>query len=163
MLDIRPLRDDDREHARNLLTDSWGSTVVAIHGVTYDAAALPGFIANIDGSPAGLVTYHVEGDAWEVVTLDAVIRERGIGTALLQAVERAASEAGARRLWLITTNENVNALRFYQQHGFDLVAIHRDAVTRARERLKPSIPLDVDGIPLRHELELERILGDASP
>lgn len=70
-----------------------------------------------------------------------------------------ARREGARRLWLITTNDNTIALRFYQRRGFDLVALHRDAVTRARAELKPSIPLEIDGIPLRHELELEMRLA----
>ena len=68
---------------------------------------------------------------------------------------RMARRDGARRLWLITTNHNTVALRFYQRLGFDLIALHRDGVTRARAELKPEIPLEVDGIPLRHELELE--------
>jgi N-acetylglutamate synthase-like GNAT family acetyltransferase len=80
------------------------------------------------------------------------------GTALLRAIETAALEAGARRLWLITTNDNTRAMQFYQRRGFDLVAFHRDAVTRTRAALKPSIPLEVEGIAVRHELELERIL-----
>jgi RimJ/RimL family protein N-acetyltransferase len=63
--------------------------------------------------------------------------------------------AGVGRVWLITTNDNTAALRFYQRLGFDLVALHRDAVDAARS-IKPSIPLvGNDGIPIRHELELE--------
>ena len=65
---------------------------------------------------------------------------------------------GARRLWLVTTNDNTHALRFYQRRGFDLVRLDRGAVDRARV-LKPSIPLENDGIPMRHELELELLLG----
>ena len=72
--------------------------------------------------------------------------------------ETAALEAGARRLWLITTDDNTRALQFYHRRGFDLAAFHRDAVTRSRATLKPSIPLEVDGIAVRHELELERVL-----
>jgi ribosomal protein S18 acetylase RimI-like enzyme len=85
-----------------------------------------------------------------------VTRSRvGAGAALLEGVGALARGAGARRVWLITTNDNTHALRFYQRSGFDLVAIHRDAVAEAR-RLKPSIPLvGNDGVPIRHELELE--------
>jgi Acetyltransferase (GNAT) family len=67
-------------------------------------------------------------------------------------------EAGCRRVWLITTNDNLRALRFYQRRGFRLVAVHPDALARSRE-LKPSIPeIGLDGIPLRDELELELLL-----
>jgi ribosomal protein S18 acetylase RimI-like enzyme len=106
MLDIRPREPADDDYVRTLLTDSWGSTVVAVHGMAMDAAALPGFVAVLDGIPAGLVTYREEVDSWE---LDAAIPGRGVGTALLGAVADAARSAGERRLWLITTNDNTTA------------------------------------------------------
>lgn len=158
MVDVRPAAVDDKPYILRALTEAWGSTVVAAHGMVYDAATLPGFVAVVDGEPAGLLTYHSDGTDWEVVTINATVHGRGVGAALLRAAEAAAREDGARRLWLITTNDNTSALRFYQRCGFDLVAVHRDAVTRSRAELKPSIPLEVDGIPLRHELELERLL-----
>jgi GNAT superfamily N-acetyltransferase len=136
MVDVRPIGPDDGDLVSRLLERSWGSTSVAGHGVLFDASTLPGI----------------------VVTIDATVPGRGVRTALLNAVESAARTAGASRLWLITTNDNTRALRFYQRHGFDLVALHRDAVMRSRAELKPSIPLEVDGITVRHELELERML-----
>jgi ribosomal protein S18 acetylase RimI-like enzyme len=70
-------------------------------------------------------------------------------------VREVATAAGCRRLWLITTNDNLDALRFYQRRGFELVAVHRDFREVAR-RLKPSIPLEGNfGIPIRDEIELE--------
>ncbi|WP_129667331.1 GNAT family N-acetyltransferase [Phytoactinopolyspora endophytica] len=158
LVTIRPVAPDDQDTVRAILGGSWGDTQVAGHGTLYDAADLPGYVAEIGEETAGLLTYHVGDDGWEVVTLDAIVVGHGVGTALLRTVEEAAHQAGARRLWLITTNDNTHALRFYQRRGFDLVAVHRGAVTRSRAELKPSIPLEVDGIPLRHELELERLL-----
>lgn len=155
MVDVRPITDADTQTVRRLLSETWGSPKVAGHGVLYDASTLPGLIASLAGRPVGLLTYHVDGDSWEIVTISASVRERGVGTALIRAVEETARRGGARRLWLITTNDNTIALRFYQRRGFDLVALHRDAVTQARAELKPEIPLEVDGIPLRHELELQ--------
>ena len=71
---------------------------------------------------------------------------------------RAARQAaGCTRLWVITTNDNVNALRFYQRRGFCLVTVHRGAVDRSRATLKPEIPAaGAYGIPLRDEIELEK-------
>jgi hypothetical protein len=70
-------------------------------------------------------------------------------------------EARKRNCWrvfLITTNDNLNALGFYQKRGFELVAIHRGAVNESR-KVKPSIPLIGDNnIPLRDEIELELVL-----
>ena len=71
---------------------------------------------------------------------------------------RAARAGQCTRLWLITTNDNLRALRFYQRRGFRLAALHRDALETSR-RLKPSISeIGFHGIPLRDELELERSL-----
>ncbi|NLE72769.1 MAG: GNAT family N-acetyltransferase [Actinomycetales bacterium] len=85
-------------------------------------------------------------------------RHAGTGTALVEAVARLARDAGARRLWLVTTNDNVDALRFYQRRGFRLAELHVGAVDEAR-RLEPAIPAVGDhGIPIRDELVLERPL-----
>jgi N-acetylglutamate synthase-like GNAT family acetyltransferase len=107
----------------------------------------------------GLVTYSIEGEACEIVSLDSLAENQGIGTALVQAVGTAARQAGCRRLWLITTNDNTPALRWYQKRGFRLAALHRGAVDQSR-RVKPEIPLTgLDGIPIHDELELEILLN----
>lgn len=54
-----------------------------------------------------------------------------------------------------SSNDNLNALRFYQKYGFTLVALYPNALAQSR-KLKPQIPLiGNDGIPLRDEIELE--------
>jgi ribosomal protein S18 acetylase RimI-like enzyme len=151
---VRPLAEVDREWATGRLRDLWGEGVVS-RGRMLDATALPGFVAEEDGEPAGLLTYRIDGGDCEVVTINAFPKGGGAGTALMEAVAAAARDAGCRRIWLITTNDNLRALRFYQRRGFRLAALHRDALDRSRE-LKPSIPeVGLDGIPLRDELELE--------
>lgn len=112
------------------------------------------------GEWVGLVTCHIQGAECESVTLNSLYPATGIGTALVEAVKEAAQSANRRRLWLITTNDNLNALRFYQKRGFVLVAVHRNAVAEAR---KPQIPaIGEHGIPLRDEIELEMLLPAAS-
>ena len=150
----RPLDDADRGWAAAKLRELWGDIVVS-RGRVHDASELPGFVAEEGGAPVGLLTYRVDGDDCEVVTIDAFPQGSGAGTALIEAAAGAARTAGCRRLWLITTNDNLRALRFYQRRGFRLAALHRGALDRSRE-LKPSIPeVGLDGIPLRDELELE--------
>jgi len=154
---VRPLGEADREWATGKLRELWGEGVVS-RGRLLDATVLPGFVAEGDGEPAGLLTYRIDGGDCEVVTINAFPRGAGVGTALMEAVAAAARDAGCRRVWLITTNDNLRALRFYQRRGFRLAALHRDALDRSRE-LKPSIPeVGLDGIPLRDELELELTL-----
>jgi GNAT superfamily N-acetyltransferase len=103
----------------------------------------------------GLATYRIEGDEFELVTIDAVVAEAGVGSALLAVAKEVAAAEGCRRLWLITTNDNLDALRFYQRRGLRIAAVHRDAVDRARQ-IKPQIPaVGSSGIGIHDELELE--------
>ncbi len=156
MIEVRPASGDEVGFVRDTMVQTWGSPLVAAHGDLIDATTLPALIAWQSGEPVGLATHrpHPDDSSWEVVTLHAVVAGIGAGTALLDGVARLARAAGARRIWLVTTNDNVAALRFYQRRGMDLVALHRDAVTEGR-KVKPSIPHQVDGIRIRHELELE--------
>lgn len=154
-IELRALGEDERVWARSALAAEWGAAVVISRGRTHQADALPGLVAWRDGERVGLVTYEVRGDACEVVTLNSWAQRSGVGTALLAAVREKARVAGCRRLWLVTTNDNLAALGFYQRRGFRLVAVHAGAVDEARE-VKPEIPvIGLDGIPLRDELELE--------
>ena len=155
---LRPLTDANRARVREFIVRRWGAEIVVAHGVVYHPDELPGFIAWRGDEMVGLVTYHVEASACEIVTIDSTQPGAGIGTALIDAVKAFARQAGCTRLWLITTNDNLDALRFYQKRGFALVAAHRGAVDQAR-KLKPEIPIiGNDGIPLRDEIELEMIL-----
>jgi ribosomal protein S18 acetylase RimI-like enzyme len=136
-----------------------GTARVARLGELVDATLHPAIVAEGSDGVLGILTYVADGDRCEVLTLHASERRRGVGTALLQEVERVAAEADCRRLWLITTNDNVDALRFYQRRGFRIVALHPGAVDRSRETLKPEIPeVGEYGIPLRDEIELEKDL-----
>lgn len=158
-LKIRPLSPADRDWATRHVAEHWGAEIVVAHDTLYHPAELPGFVAELDGKVAGLVTFHVAGDACEIVTLDSLVESRGIGTALIEAAKGAANAAGCRRLWLITTNDNLRALGFYQKRGFRLVAVYPGAMDAAR-KLKPEIPLlGNDGIPIRDEIELEIMLA----
>ena len=148
---VRPASPADREAIAALLTESWGAPVAVAHGVRYDTADLPALIAERDGRIAGLLTYTIGPDGLEVVTLDAVVRRAGVGGALLAA----AAELAPGRLWLVTTNDNLDALRFYQRRGMRIVGVGVGAVDASRA-VKPSIPLvGAYGIELHDELILE--------
>jgi ribosomal protein S18 acetylase RimI-like enzyme len=156
VIDIRPLSESDRAWAVQVETESWSEPVVARLGELVDPTSLPGFIAFLDGRRAGLASYAVRGKECELVTIRSLREGQGVGRALLDAVRAAASEAGCTRLWLITTNDNLRALKIYQRWGMEIVAFHRHAVTDARRHLKPSIPEHgAHDIPIAHELELE--------
>ncbi|MAO22059.1 MAG: GNAT family N-acetyltransferase [Phycisphaerae bacterium] len=153
--DIRDLTPEDKHWVQRVLVQYWGSTVQITRGQKFQADELPGLVAQRDGSEVGLLTYHIKDNECEVITHNSMAGHGGIGSCLLDAVRTKAREQGCKRLWLITTNDNTPALRFYQRREFDLVGFYRNAVTEAR-KLKPEIPnVGFDGIPIRHEIELE--------
>jgi ribosomal protein S18 acetylase RimI-like enzyme len=152
---VRPRVDADRPVVEAFLT-RWHSSRVARLGALVRPLEHPALVAVEDGHVIGLLTYVVDGPRCEVLTLHTDAPRRGVGSALIEAVTRIATGAGCTTLWLITTNDNVDALRFYQRRGFRLAALHPGAVDGSRARLKPEIPEIGDhGIPLRDELELE--------
>lgn len=154
-VEIREYDEIHRAWARDLLKERWGSHVVITRGRAHEADTLPGFVAIVQGAPRGLVTYRCADGECEIVTLDSLLKGSGIGTALLNAVREGAELRGCPRIWLVTTNDNTEALRFYQKRGFELVAVHRNAIQESR-KLKPEIPPHgMDGIPIRDEVELE--------
>ena len=155
-IQIRELDVQDRDWVRKHLREHWAGPLIVTRGRLHQADQLPGLIALIDGVRHGLLTYRIDGDQCEIISLDALIHGHGIGTALLDAVRRAAAAASCRRLWLITTNDNTPAMCFYQRQGFVMVAVHRSAVEKVSRQLKPQIPaLGLDEIPIRDEVEFE--------
>lgn len=148
----RPLREDERDWAIEVLTEWWGGTTVAGRGRVWDLYAVPGIVAEAGGERVGLVTYSIEGDHCEIVTMNGFVK--GAGGALLRAVADTARAAGCERLQVMTTNDNANAIRFYQRHGMRFAALRIGAVDEARRTLKPQIPeIGNDGIPIRDEID----------
>ncbi len=155
---IRSLTKDDRPWVAALIKEWWAGPKIVTRGKVHYPDKYPGFIAISEGKPKGLVTYNIVGKECEVVTMNSLVEKIGIGSALLDAVKTVATKEGCQRLWLITSNDNTAALRFYQKYGLVLVAVHRNAIAQSR-LLKPEIPLTGnDGIEIRDEIELEMIL-----
>jgi ribosomal protein S18 acetylase RimI-like enzyme len=155
-MEIRQAADGDRAWIRKRLIEFWGSPMVALRGVLLDASDLP---ALVYGDNEGVLHHRPLDDlTYEIVTLEAYRQWRGIGTALVDRVAAMAKEGGYRELAVVTTNDNLDALQFYQARGFRLFALRAGAVDKARE-LKPEIaPTGNYGLPIRDELELRRTL-----
>lgn len=158
---IRPVNSDDGDWIEQLINERWGAEFIAAHYEVFHCRDLPGFVAAEGEKKVGLLTYKIVAGDCEIVSLDSLRPCVGIGTGLIDAVKAAAVEFGCRRLWLVTTNDNMNALRFYQKRGFSMVKVNRNAVEFAR-KLKPVPLIGADGIPLRDEIELEMMLEDAA-
>jgi GNAT superfamily N-acetyltransferase len=151
----RDSRQQDAGWTADLLTERWGGTMVAAHGEVVDLMKLPGIVVE---PVQGLATYRVRGNEAELMSLDAVCPGQGVGTLLIETLADKLRQQGISVLWVMTTNDNLTALRFYQRRGFELRQIRPGAVDEAR-LLKPTIPMiGENGIPIRDELDLCRRL-----
>ena len=136
----------------------WGGPMIVTLGNLYNSSNLPGFVAEGDGALLGAILYRTENEECEISALFSLVQNIGVGTKLLDAVIDAAKNSGVRRVWLITTNDDTQAIRFYQKYGFSLKAVHIGALKAARE-LKNELPLlGNDDIPIEHEFEFEILL-----
>lgn len=156
MIPLRPIVPADETAVAAFLTARWRTRIVRLDDRPVDAARLPGFLAETAGGLAGLVTLFDEHDFSEIVTLDASPAGTGLGTALLEAADRRRHDLGLAALKVRTTNDNLDALRFYQRRGFRLTALVSEAIVI--ERLTdPAVPeVGRYGIPLRDEIVLMR-------
>ena len=153
--EVRRVEAHERPLVARFLEAQWGSVQIVSRGQAHEADKLPAFLAIWDEQLVGLVTYHIHERVCEIVSLDSLIVKIGVGTALIEAVEQEAASNNCQRMWLITSNDNLNALGFYQRRGFRLVAVYQGAIDAARA-IKPSIAqIGMDNIPIHDEIELE--------
>mgnify|MGYP006309851483 CR=1 FL=1 len=150
-----PITNAERSWVLDVVRN-WGADFIVTRGRKVYPAGLDGFYAATpSGDRIGLITCEMVGNQCEIITLDAFKKFCGVGTALLESVRRKAVDMKCMRLWLITTNDNLEAMRFYQRRGFTIAALHSGSILKSRE-IKPSIPeIGLHGIPLRDEIEFE--------
>ena len=154
-ISIKPITDAERPWVLDIAR-GWGADFIITRGRKVYPHKIEGYYALSETTEKiGLVTYEVIGDQCEVVTLDAFRKWQGIGTALLTTVREIAHQHDCKRLWLITTNDNIDAIKFYQRRKMTIAAVHVNVLEHSR-KLKPSIPeIGMHNIPLRDEIEFE--------
>ncbi|MBN2214830.1 MAG: GNAT family N-acetyltransferase [Bacteroidales bacterium] len=156
---ISPVKASQKNIIKSFITDNWGSHMVVSKGQVHNVSDLPGFIAIKGGEITGLITYRIYNKECEIVTLDSRVRNLGLGTQLISKVIAAAKNNNCTRVWLVTTNDNIQAIRFYQKRDFVWTGFHRNAIESYR-KIKPEIPeLGNDHIPIKHEIEFEYLIG----
>ncbi len=155
MSSLRRLTRDDLPRLRQFWIEYWGGEEMITRGNIYRPEQLEGFVVEAGEEWIGLLTFFIEAGECEVTSLDSLRARQGIGSTLIDRAIEEARSRNCKRLFLITTNDNMNALGFYQKRGFEIVAVYRGAVNESR-KIKPGIPLiGMNGIPLRDEIELE--------
>lgn len=158
-MDIKIISAKNREQVNDFISSHWFSTDMVVRGEVVDMKVLDGFVVYDGETITGLTTYRIEDDECEIMSLDSLRENQGTGTALINKVIEKAAKEKCTKIKLITTNDNINAMRFYQKRGFDMAKLYHNALDVSR-KLKPSIPMlgDFD-IPLKHEIEFEMNLS----
>ena len=162
MLDVRDFEPADRDWARRIIAaHQGGDHRVARLGQLLDPLDHEGVVVERDGQPIALMTVAESDRGLEVLTLHSEAPGIGAGSRLLETAVRVAAASESPRIWLVTTNDNVDAIGWYLRRGLVVAAVHAGAVDRDRAALKPALPLVGDrGIPIRDLVELEHDMAD---
>ena len=132
----------------------WGSETIVSRGKAYKVQDLDGILVYENGKIIGLGLYHIKNNC-EIVLLETFIHNKGIGTKIIEKIKEIAESNKCKRIWLVTTNSNINAIKFYQKRGFTISNIYINAMEEAR-KIKPEIPkMAENGIEIRDEIEFE--------
>ena len=155
---INRISETTRPFVDAQIAESWAGPYSVSRGKIHDTRTDPGFVALKNGEVIGYALYLIENGECEIAVLESLQEKQGVGGSLINTILHEAKSANCSRAWLITTNDNIHAIRFYQRFGFTLRAVHINAMEEAR-KLKPQIPLTGnDGIPIVHEFEFEILL-----
>ena len=158
MPSLRRLTSEDLPSLHQFWIDHWGGEEMITCGNIYRSEQLEGLVVEEGEEWIGLLTFFIKDQECEVTSLDSLREGQGVGSKLIDRAVEEARARGCKRLFLITTNHNLNALGFYQKRGFEMASIYRGAVNESRKR-KPGNPLvGYNNIPLRDEIELEILL-----
>lgn len=157
-MEIKNISYKNRNQINYFINSQWFSTNMVVRGELVDMTVLDGFVAYENLNIIGLITYKIKDNECEIISLDSLKERQGIGTSLVNKVIQVATKNKCIKVTLISTNDNINALRFYQKRGFDMVRIYYNSLEIAR-KIKPSIPMIGEyNIPLKHEIEFEMFL-----
>jgi GNAT superfamily N-acetyltransferase len=151
MLEICLAKGAGLEAARACLAREWGDLLI-VRGLCYRLADCECLIT---AGFEGIAAFNTrEPPVAELVAINAFLRRYGIGTALIDTLRQMLKDDFAV-IRATTTNDNIDALRFYQRRGFRITGLRAGAVDEARI-LKPAIPLEgAYGIPIHDEIDLE--------
>lgn len=154
---IRSATPADNSWLEELMAKEWGGLPLVIRGKRYYPSQLDGIIAENENGIAGFLFYEVREKECEIIVFEVFDKFKGTGTVLLDKLKDIAKNKKCFRIYLMTTNDNLDALRFYQKRGFYICGVHVDSVKISR-KIKPTIGMIGDyDIPVRDEIDLEFI------
>ena len=159
------VKTEKENEALSEIIKGWGYDFFVSRGKVHKALDLDGILAYDNKKIIGLGLYYIKNNECEIVLMETFDQNKGIGTKIINKIINIAKQNKCNRIWLITTNDNINAIKFYQKRGFCIVNIHINAIVESRKiinaivesrKITPNIPLIGDfGIPVRDEIEFE--------
>ena len=154
-MEIREINKSDTDWIKQVFIERWGGDFIVTRGKIYKIRELRGFIAELDNKNVGLITYKVKKGEIEIISLDSFLKNKGVGTNLVKAIMDLAKKEKIKRIWLITTNDNLSALKFWENRGFCVTRVYPNAIEKSR-KIKLSIPaFGENNIAIKDEIELE--------
>ena len=153
--DVKNIGLEERQKINNFILKRWFSLEMILRGKIVDLKNINGFYMENGNNIIGLITYIIIDFSLEIISLDSVYENKGIGSLLINKIKAFANECNLKNIIVITTNDNLRALGFYQKKGFILNKVFFDSIKQAR-KLKPEIPIkNKNGILIRDEIELK--------
>lgn len=149
---------DDVEVLEELVKLFWGDPIQLMFNQTYRVAQEPTITAKKDGNTIGFISYNDFSKKAVLIMALGILpgfQGCGIGRTLVDQVENYAKSQGKQELLVVTSNDNLPALAFYQRHGFQLFEVAPNVIA---EKLG-GLQLGIARIPIRDELRLRKILS----
>lgn len=155
---IRQIEASDSKLIKDLMDTHWGGEPLIIRGKKYFPSFLDGLLVFRRKKVIGFLIYEILENTMEIVVFEVFEKFKGIGSKLLEELKQIAIKKHCEKILVMTTNDNLDALRFYQKKGFCISKIHIDSIKESR-KIKPAISDIGDyGIALRDEIDLEYFL-----
>jgi GNAT superfamily N-acetyltransferase len=166
-MEIISLTDEYKEKVERIVVETYSGESegilyemkIAVHRELFDLRDLPCLIAlSEEQEILGYCYYRFSNNECEIMAIESIVQNIGIGSALINAVTKIADDENCKRVYVQTTNDNCHAFRFYQRRGFTICAVRLNELDYSR-KLIPAIPLiGDDNIPALHEIEFEFVL-----
>jgi ribosomal protein S18 acetylase RimI-like enzyme len=133
---ITEIKNGEHSLIAPFITEHWGSSMIVSKGKIFNSAELKGFICKENNNIVGLITYRIENNECEIVSLNSTVENRGLGTSLINKMINHSRKNNYQRIWVMTTNDNTKAIRFYQKRGFEWVGYYKDSIQKSKKSIK---------------------------
>ena len=155
---LREIKSTDQEWIKKISLDLWNSVEVVSQHKIYYTDKLSGILAIYQDTRAGLLLYSIDQPTLNIISLNTLYENIGIGSKLIERIEKIGIKKRLKKVRITTTNDNIDALRFYQAKGFQIINVNVDIMKKYR-KLKPGLPkLGFYNIEIRDEFVLEKPL-----